>query len=106
MSSLELSFGKKFSAGFLENPFIRKVLIAETAFFTDFMVVRFDLRCIIETQMENDNYICVQINVKCAIRKSWKLNHNILMLTQRCCCQLWGNHNLKVQYNCQLGGRT
>ena len=53
MSSLELSFGKKFSAGFLENPFIRKVLIAETAFFTtDFMVVRSDLHCIFETQLE------------------------------------------------------
>ena len=74
MSSLELSFGKKFSAVFLENPFIRKVLIAETAFFTaDFMVVRSDLHCITETQ--KDYYICVQINlktdVKCA-RKSWK----------------------------------
>ena len=34
---------KNFSAAFLENPFIRKVLIAETAFFTaDLMVVRSD----------------------------------------------------------------
>ena len=49
MSSLELSFGKKFSAVFLENPFIRKVLIAETAFFTDFMLVRSDLHCVLET---------------------------------------------------------
>ena len=49
LSSLELSFGKKFSAVFLENPFIRKVLIAETAFFTDFMLVRSDLRCVFET---------------------------------------------------------
>ena len=82
MSSLELSFGKKFSAVFLENPFIRKVLIAETAFFTDFMVVRSDLHCIIETQ--KDYCICVQLNLKtdveCA-RKSWKLNDNIPMLT-------------------------
>ena len=96
MSSLELSFGKKFSAVFLENPFIRKVLIAETAFFTDFMLVRSDLHCVFETG-KKDFYICVQINVKCARRESWKLNHNIPMLTQRCRCQSWGNYDLKVQ---------
>ena len=71
MSSLELSFGKKFSAVFLENPFIRKVLIAETAFFTDFMVVRSDLHCITETQ--KDYYIfSLQINLKTDLRSVLK----------------------------------
>ena len=35
--------------------------------------------------------------MKCARRESWKLNHNIPMLTQRCRCQSWGNYDLKVQ---------